>query len=76
MRNTTERPEALEAGTVKLVGTDYGKIREEVSALLDNSEYYNQMSLAVNPYGGWKSVRKDSPESDKDKIIRYCGNDS
>ncbi len=58
MRNTTERPEALEAGTVKLVGTDYGKIREEVSALLDNSEYYNQMSLAVNPYGDGKACER------------------
>ena len=51
MRDTTERPEALEAGTVKLVGTNYNKIVEEVSALLDNREYYNQMSQAVNPYG-------------------------
>ena len=51
MRDTTERPEALEAGTVKLVGTDYEKIVNEVSALLDNQEYYNKMSKAVNPYG-------------------------
>jgi UDP-N-acetylglucosamine 2-epimerase (non-hydrolysing) len=51
MRNTTERPEALEAGTVKLVGTNYDMIISEVSALLDNSTYYNQMSNAVNPYG-------------------------
>lgn len=51
MRDTTERPEALEAGTVKLVGTNYNKIVEEVSALLDNNEYYNKMSQAVNPYG-------------------------
>lgn len=51
MRNTTERPEALEAGTVKLVGTDYDKIILEVSALLDNQVYYNKMSKAVNPYG-------------------------
>ncbi|MBV4188838.1 UDP-N-acetylglucosamine 2-epimerase (non-hydrolyzing) [Bacteroides fragilis] len=51
MRDTTERPEALEAGTVKLVGTDYGKIISEVSALLDNSQYYDKMSKAVNPYG-------------------------
>ncbi len=51
MRDTTERPEALEAGTVKLVGTDYDKIVSEVSSLLDNREYYNQMSQAVNPYG-------------------------
>lgn len=51
MRDTTERPEALEAGTVKLVGTDYSKILEETSTLLNNSGYYNQMSRAVNPYG-------------------------
>lgn len=51
MRDTTERPEALEAGTVKLVGTDYDKIVSEVSMLLDNKEYYDTMSKAVNPYG-------------------------
>lgn len=51
MRDTTERPEALDAGTVKLVGTDYNKILAEVSALLDNQEYYEAMSKAVNPYG-------------------------
>ena len=51
MRDTTERPEALEAGTVKLVGTDYNKIVGEVSNLLDDKSYYDQMSKAVNPYG-------------------------
>lgn len=51
MRDTTERPEALEAGTVKLVGTNYDKIVTEVSILLDNKEYYDTMSKAVNPYG-------------------------
>ncbi len=51
MRDTTERPEALEAGTVKLVGTDYGKIVTEVSLLLDNKTAYEAMSHAVNPYG-------------------------
>lgn len=51
MRDTTERPEALTAGTVKLVGTNYDKIVGEVSALLDDQEYYNKMSQAVNPYG-------------------------
>lgn len=51
MRDTTERPEALEAGTVKLVGTDYNKIVNEVSILLDNPAEYEQMSKAVNPYG-------------------------
>ncbi|WP_291581018.1 non-hydrolyzing UDP-N-acetylglucosamine 2-epimerase [Bacteroides sp.] len=51
MRDTTERPEALEAGTVKLVGKDYNKIVSEVSVLLDNQTYYDKMSKAVNPYG-------------------------
>lgn len=51
MRDTTERPEALEAGTVKLVGTNYDKITSEVSKLLDDLEYYTRMGKAVNPYG-------------------------
>ena len=51
MRDTTERPEALEAGTVKLVGTDYERIVAEVSALLGDRDYYEGMSRAVNPYG-------------------------
>ena len=51
MRDTTERPEALEAGTVKLVGTNYEKIVFEVSNLLDNPGYYEKMSKAQNPYG-------------------------
>ena len=51
MRDTTERPEALEAGTVKLVGTDYHRIVSEVSALLDSPSCYERMSRAVNPYG-------------------------
>lgn len=55
MRETTERPEALEAGTVKLVGTDYNRIVEEVSVLLDSSEAYERMSRAVNPYGDGKA---------------------
>ncbi len=51
MRDTTERPEALESGTVHLVGTDYDKIMSEVSTLLDDEVAYNNMSQAVNPYG-------------------------
>ena len=51
MRDTTERPEALEAGTVKLVGTNYEKIVSEVSSLLDKRDYYENMSKAQNPYG-------------------------
>ncbi len=58
MRDTTERPEALEAGTVKLVGTDFGRIVEEVSRLLEDQDYYGMMSEAINPYGdGISSVR-------------------
>lgn len=51
MRDTTERPEAVDAGTVKLVGTDYEKIISEVSALIDDNFVYEKMSQAVNPYG-------------------------
>ena len=51
MRNTTERPEALDAGTVKLVGTDHDLIVSEVSKLLEDTKYYDKMSKAVNPYG-------------------------
>lgn len=58
MRDTTERPEALEAGTVKLVGTDYDKIVGEVSALLEDQEYYDKMSRAVNPYGDGKACSR------------------
>ena len=55
MRNTTERPEALDAGTVKLVGTDHDLIVSEVSRLLEDKVYYDQMSHAVNPYGDGKA---------------------
>ena len=55
MRDTTERPEALDAGTVRLVGTDYDKIMIEVSALLDDRNHYEEMSHAVNPYGDGKA---------------------
>ena len=55
MRDTTERPEALEAGTVRLVGTDYDRIMAEVSALMDDPAHYRAMSQAVNPYGDGKA---------------------
>jgi len=55
MRNTTERPEALTAGTVKLVGTDHDIIVNEVSRLLEEKDYYDKMSHAVNPYGDGKA---------------------
>ena len=58
MRDTTERPEALDAGTVKLVGTDYDRIVSEVSALLEDVEYYDKMSKAVNPYGDGKACER------------------
>ena len=58
MRDTTERPEALDAGTVHLVGTDYDKIVNEVSNLLDNAEEYARMSHAVNPYGDGKACER------------------
>lgn len=58
MRDTTERPEALDAGTVKLVGTDYDRIVSEVSALLEDVEYYDRMSKAVNPYGDGRACER------------------
>lgn len=51
-------PEALDAGTVKLVGTDYDMIITEVSRLLDDPCYYNSMSKAVNPYGDGKACKR------------------
>lgn len=58
MRDTTERPEALSAGTVKLVGTDYNKIVYEVSILLSNSNAYEKMSKAINPYGDGNACKR------------------
>ncbi len=58
MRNTTERPEAVDAGTVKLVGADSDRIIAEVSRLLDESDYYSEMAKAVNPYGDGKAAPK------------------
>ena len=58
MRDTTERPEALESGTVRLVGTDYDKIVDEISNLLEDPQAYNQMSMAVNPYGDGSASQK------------------
>lgn len=58
MRDTTERPEALNAGTVKLVGTDYNKIVNEVSSLIDDKTAYEKMSKAVNPYGDGLACRR------------------
>lgn len=58
MRDTTERPEALASGTVHLVGTDYDKIMNEVSTLLDDVTAYEKMSKAVNPYGDGQACRR------------------
>lgn len=58
MRDTTERPEALDAGTVKLVGTDYDKIVNEVSLLLNDTDYYDNMAMAVNPYGDGNACQR------------------
>ena len=58
MRDTTERPEALESGTVHLVGTDYNRIMAEVSTLLDDPVAYQRMSQAVNPYGDGKACAR------------------
>lgn len=68
MRDTTERPEAVEAGTVKLVGTDYDKIVLETTTLLSDSRAYEAMSRAVNPYG-------DGKASDRivKKMLEYLG---
>ena len=58
MRDTTERPEAISAGTVKLVGTDYNKIVDTVSELLDDEKAYAKMSQSVNPYGDGKASKR------------------
>lgn len=58
MRDTTERPEALSSGTVHLVGTDYNRIVDEVSTLLDDADAYNKMSKAVNPYGDGQACER------------------
>lgn len=58
MRDTTERPEAVTAGTVKLVGTDYDKIVTETQRLLEDADYYNNMSRAINPYGDGQASKR------------------
>lgn len=58
MRDTTERPEALSSGTVHLVGTDFNKIVEEVSTLLEDTNAYHEMSKAVNPFGDGKACMR------------------
>ena len=58
MRDTTERPEAIEAGTAKLVGTDRKRIVQEASRLLDDTEAYQAMAGASNPYGDGTAARR------------------
>ena len=67
MRNTTERPEALSSGTIHLVGTDYNKILNKVSTLLDDQAAYDKMSKAVNPYGDGKAC---------DRIVRVLNGEA
>jgi UDP-N-acetylglucosamine 2-epimerase (non-hydrolysing) len=58
MRDTTERPEAIDAGTVKLVGTNKKLILEEIRMLLESKDAYNKMTLAHNPYGDGKAAER------------------
>ena len=58
MRDTTERPEAVDAGTVKLVGTQVNSIVTELSSLLSNEDAYKVMSFAHNPYGDGKACSR------------------
>lgn len=71
MRGTTERPEALASGTVHLVGTDYEKIVNEVSTLLDDEEAYKKMSQAVNPYGDGKACGRIVRVLNGEEVERY-----
>ena len=57
-RDTTERPEAVDAGTVKLVGTDTAGLIANVTELLDDDKLYQQMSMAHNPYGDGKAAER------------------
>ena len=66
MRETTERPEALEAGTVKLVGTDANRIVEEVKIIIEDERKYNSMSKNINPFGDGKAT---------ERIIEVLGNE-
>ena len=71
MRDTTERPEALASGTVHLVGTDYDKIMNEVSTLLDDATAYEKMSKAVNPYGDGKACSRIVSVLNGDNLAPY-----
>lgn len=71
MRDTTERPEALASGTVHLVGTDYDKIVNEVSTLLENTAEYEKMSKAVNPYGDGNACSRIVRVLNGEEVERY-----
>ncbi len=71
MRDTTERPEALDAGTVKLVGTNHDLIVQEVSRLLEDETYYNSMSHAVNPYGDGHACDRIVRALNGEQVDRY-----
>ncbi len=71
MRDTTERPEALASGTVHLVGTDYNKIVNEVSTLLEDISEYEKMSKSVNPYGDGKACRRIVDILEGKEVDRY-----
>lgn len=71
MRDTTERPEALASGTVHLVGTDYDKIVNGVSTLLEDSAAYEKMSKAVNPYGDGKACNRIVRILNGEQVERY-----
>ena len=71
MRDTTERPEALSAGTVKLVGTNHDLIVEQVSRLLEDESYYNEMSHAVNPYGDGKACSRIVRALKGEQVAQY-----
>ena len=71
MRDTTERPEALASGTVHLVGTDYDKIVNEVSTLLEDTAAYEKMSKAVNPYGDGKACSRIVRVLNGEEVERY-----
>ena len=71
MRDTTERPEALSAGTVKLVGTNHDLIVEQVSRLLEDQAYYDAMSHAVNPYGDGKACDRIVRALKGEQVERY-----
>jgi UDP-N-acetylglucosamine 2-epimerase (non-hydrolysing) len=66
MRDTTERPEAIEAGVARLVGTDRRRIVDAIQSLLDDEAEYSRMSRAQNPYGDGTAARRIADILEKD----------